>query len=416
MSKPINRTRSLWLNARLATMDAQHPAPYGALHDHVLVVEQGRIAAILPQGQLNPASFDGEVVDVAGRWITPGFIDCHTHLVYGGNRAAEWEQRLLGVPYQQIAAQGGGIVSTVRATRTLSQAQLAAASLPRLQALMAEGVTTLESKSGYGLNLQDEIKQLRVARQLADSQPVEIAPTLLSAHALPPEFAGDADGYIQHVCQDILPTVAEQGLAEAVDVFCESVGFSPAQTRRVFEAAQQHGLRVKGHVEQLSNLQGAALVAEFGGLSADHIEYLDAAGVEAMRTAGTVAVLLPGAFYFLRETQKPPVELLRAAGVPMAVSTDLNPGTSPFASIRLAMNQACVLFGLSPEEALAGTTRHAAQALGRGHSHGKLALDHVADLLLWDIEHPAEIVYGLGVNPLAERVFRGQRPGKETTQ
>ncbi|QBJ78015.1 imidazolonepropionase [Aquitalea sp. USM4] len=416
MSKPINRTRSLWLNARLATMDTQHPAPYGALHDHVLVVELGRIAAILPQGQLNPASFDGEVVDVAGRWITPGFIDCHTHLVYGGNRAAEWEQRLLGVPYQQIAAQGGGIVSTVRATRALSQAQLAAASLPRLQALMAEGVTTLESKSGYGLNLEDEIKQLRVARQLADRQPVEIAPTLLSAHALPPEFAGDADGYIQHVCQDILPTVAEQGLAEAVDVFCESVGFSPAQTRRVFEAAQQHGLRVKGHVEQLSNLQGAALVAEFGGLSADHIEYLDAAGVEAMRAAGTVAVLLPGAFYFLRETQKPPVELLRAAGVPMAVSTDLNPGTSPFASIRLAMNQACVLFGLSPEEALAGTTRHAAQALGRGHSHGKLALDHVADLLLWDIEHPAEIVYGLGVNPLAERVFRGQRPGKETTQ
>ncbi|WP_159880582.1 imidazolonepropionase [Aquitalea denitrificans] len=416
MSKPINRTRSLWLNARLATMDTQHPAPYGALHDHVLVVEHGRIAAILPQGQLNPASFDGEVIDVAGRWITPGFIDCHTHLVYGGNRAAEWEQRLLGVPYQQIAAQGGGIVSTVRATRALSEAQLAATSLPRLQALMAEGVTTLESKSGYGLNLEDEIKQLRVARQLGDSQPVEIAPTLLSVHALPPEFAGDADGYIQHVCQDILPTVAEQGLAEAVDVFCESVGFSPAQTRRVFEAAQRHGLRVKGHVEQLSNLQGAALVAEFGGLSADHIEYLDEAGVQAMRVAGTVAVLLPGAFYFLRETQKPPVELLRAAGVPMAVSTDLNPGTSPFASIRLAMNQACVLFGLSPEEALAGTTRHAAQALGRGHSHGKLALDHVADLLLWDIEHPAEIVYGLGVNPLAERVFRGQRPGKETTQ
>jgi imidazolonepropionase len=416
MNKPINRTRSLWLNARLATMDPQHAAPYGALHDHALVVERGRIAAILPQGQLNPASFDGEVVDAAGRWITPGFIDCHTHLVYGGNRAAEWEQRLLGVPYQQIAAQGGGIVSTVRATRALDDAQLAAASLPRLQALMAEGVTTLESKSGYGLNLDDEIKQLRVARQLADSQPVEIAPTLLSAHALPPEFAGNADGYIDHVIRDILPTVAEQGLAEAVDVFCESVGFSPAQTRRVFEAAQQHGLRVKGHVEQLSNLQGAALVAEFGGLSADHIEYLDDAGVAAMRVAGTVAVLLPGAFYFLRETQKPPVEQLRAAGVPMAVSTDLNPGTSPFASIRLAMNQACVLFGLSPEEALAGTTRHAAQALGRPHSHGRLAVDHVADLLLWDIEHPAEIVYGLGVNLLAERVFRGQRPGKEATE
>ncbi|PXX46270.1 MULTISPECIES: imidazolonepropionase [Aquitalea] len=408
--------RSLWLNARLATMDRQHAAPYGALHQHALVVEQGRIAAILPQAQLNPASFDGEVVDVAGRWITPGFIDCHTHLVYGGNRAAEWEKRLQGVPYQQIAAEGGGIVSTVRATRELDEAALAAASLPRLQALMAEGVTTVEMKSGYGLNLADELKQLRVARQLAASQPVEVSPTLLSAHALPPEFAGNADGYIEHVIRDILPAVAVEQLAEAVDVFCESVGFSPAQTRRVFEAAQQHGLRVKGHVEQLSNLHGAALVAEFGGLSADHIEYLDEAGVEALHVAGTVAVLLPGAFYFLRETQKPPVEQLRAAGVPMAVSTDLNPGTSPFASIRLAMNQACVLFGLTPEEALAGTTRHAAQALGRGHSHGKLAPDHVADLLLWDIEHPAEIVYGLGVNPLAERVFRGQRPGKETTQ
>lgn len=413
MTPTHDSPRSLWLNARLATMDTQHAAPYGALHGHALVVEAGRIAAIVPQQQLNPASFDGAVVDAAGRWITPGFIDCHTHLVYGGNRAAEWEKRLQGVPYQQIAAAGGGIVSTVRATRELDEAQLAAASLPRLQALMAEGVTTIEMKSGYGLNLADELKQLRVARQLAASQPVEVSPTLLSAHALPPEFAGNADGYIEHVIRDILPAVAVEQLAEAVDVFCESVGFSPAQTRRVFEAAQQHGLRVKGHVEQLSNLHGAALVAEFGGLSADHIEYLDDAGVAAMRAAGTVAVLLPGAFYFLRETQKPPVAALREAGLPMAVSTDLNPGTSPFASIRLAMNQACVLFGLTPEEAMAGTTRHAAQALGRGHSHGRLAVGCMADLLLWDIDHPAEIVYGLGVNPLAERVFRGQRPGKE---
>ncbi|WP_137008945.1 imidazolonepropionase [Aquitalea aquatilis] len=413
MTPTHDSPRSLWLNARLATMDTQHAAPYGALHGHALVVEAGRIAAIVPQQQLNPASFDGEVVDAAGRWITPGFIDCHTHLVYGGNRAAEWEKRLQGVPYQQIAAAGGGIVSTVRATRELDEAQLAAASLPRLQALMAEGVTTIEMKSGYGLNLADELKQLRVARQLAASQPVEVSPTLLSAHALPPEFAGNGDGYIEHVIRDILPAVAVEKLAEAVDVFCESVGFSPAQTRRVFEAAQQHGLRVKGHVEQLSNLHGAALVAEFGGLSADHIEYLDAAGVAALKAAGTVAVLLPGAFYFLRETQKPPVAALREAGVPMAVSTDLNPGTSPFASIRLAMNQACVLFGLTPEEAMAGTTRHAAQALGRGHSHGRLAVGCVADLLLWNIDHPAEIVYGLGVNALAERVFRGQRPGKE---
>jgi len=408
--------RSLWLNARLATMDVQHTKPYGSVHGQAMVVENGHIAAILPEQQCNPSSFDGEVVDVQGRWITPGFIDCHTHLVYGGNRAAEWEKRLLGVPYQQIAAEGGGIVSTVLATRSLNDAALAAESRPRLQALMAEGVTTVECKSGYGLNLADELKQLRVAQQLADSLPVEVATTLLSAHALPPEFAGDADGYIEHVCRVILPTVAAQGLAEAVDVFCESVGFSPAQTRPVFEAAAAHGLKVKGHVEQLSNLQGAALVAEFAGLSADHIEYLDAAGVAALKAAGTVAVLLPGAFYFLRETQKPPVELLRAAGVPMAVSTDLNPGTSPFASIRLAMNQACVLFGLSPEEALAGVTRHAAQALGRAHSHGRLAAGCVADLLLWDIEHPAEIVYGLGVNPLAERVFRGRRQHKEAQQ
>lgn len=413
MTPTHDSPRSLWLNARLATMDTQHATPYGALHGHALVVEAGRIAAIVPQQQLNLASFDGEVVDAAGRWITPGFIDCHTHLVYGGNRAAEWEKRLQGLPYQQIAAAGGGIVSTVRATRELDEAQLAAASLPRLQALMAEGVTTIEMKSGYGLNLADELKQLRVARQLAASQPVEVSPTLLSAHALPPEFAGNGDGYIEHVIRDILPAVAVEKLAEAVDVFCESVGFSPAQTRRIFEAAQQHGLRVKGHVEQLSNLHGAALVAEFGGLSADHIEYLDAAGVAALKAAGTVAVLLPGAFYFLRETQKPPVAALREAGVPMAVSTDLNPGTSPFASIRLAMNQACVLFGLTPEEAMAGTTRHAAQALGRGHSHGRLAVGCVADLLLWNIDHPAEIVYGLGVNALAERVFRGQRPGKE---
>ncbi|MBV8679283.1 MAG: imidazolonepropionase [Aquitalea sp.] len=416
MTRQSQAQRSLWRNARLATLDVCHDAPYGALDGHALLVEDGRIAAVLPEAQLDLAAFDGEVVDAQGRWITPGFIDCHTHLVYGGNRAAEWEKRLNGVPYQQIAAEGGGIVSTVRATRALSADGLYDASLPRLQALMAEGVTTLESKSGYGLNLADEIKQLQVARRLGETLPVEMAPTLLSAHALPPEFAGDADGYIEHVCRVILPTVAAQGLAEAVDVFCESVGFSPAQTRRVFEAAAAHGLKVKGHVEQLSNLQGAALVAEFAGLSADHIEYLDAAGVAALKAAGTVAVLLPGAFYFLRETQKPPVELLRAAGVPMAVSTDLNPGTSPFASIRLAMNQACVLFGLTPEEALAGVTRHAAQALGRAHSHGRLAAGCVADLLLWDIEHPAEIVYGLGVNPLAERVFRGRRQHKEAQQ
>lgn len=272
---------------------------------------------------------------------------------------------------------------------------------------MAEGVTTVEIKSGYGLTLADELKQLAAARRLQASLPVEVATTLLAAHAVPPEYAGDADGYVDLVVESILPVAARAGLAEAVDAFCESVGFSPAQTRRVFEAARAHGLKVKGHVEQLSNLHGAELVAEFGGLSADHIEYLDDAGVAALKRAGTVAVLLPGAFYFLRETQKPPVDKLRAAGVPMAVSTDLNPGTSPFASIRLAMNQACVLFGLTPEEALAGVTRHAAQALGRGATHGRLAAGCVADLLVWDIAHPAELAYSVGVPLLKQRVFRG---------
>ncbi|OHX12266.1 imidazolonepropionase [Chromobacterium sphagni] len=398
---------SLWLNARLASMDPAHPAPYGVLENHALLLRGGNIEAVLPQAGVDPAAFDGDVHDLQGRWITPGFIDCHTHLVYGGSRAAEWEKRLNGVPYQQIAAEGGGIVSTVRATRWLDEEELALESLPRLKALMAEGVTTVEIKSGYGLTQADEIKQLSAARRLQDSLPVEVAATLLAAHAVPPEYAGDADGYIAYVVDSILPLAARAGLAEAVDVFCESVGFTPAQTRRVFEAARAHGLKVKGHVEQLSNLHGAELVAEFGGLSADHIEYLDAAGVAALKAAGTVAVLLPGAFYFLRETQKPPVALLRAAGVPMAVSTDLNPGTSPFASIRLAMNQACVLFGLSPEEALAGVTRHAARALGRGATHGRLAAGCVADLLVWDIDHPAELAYSVGVPQLKQRVFRG---------
>ena len=399
---------TLWINARLATCDPANPAPYGVLDGYAMWVKNGRIHTILPQADALAAfAATGDIIDAKGAWITPGFIDCHTHLVYGGNRAAEWEKRLNGVPYQQIAAEGGGILSTVRATRRLDEDELALASLPRLKALMQEGVTTLESKSGYGLTLDDELKQLRAAQRLAAALPVEITPTLLSAHALPPEFAGNADGYIDYVCQHILPAAAQEKLAEAVDVFCEGVGFSPAQTRRVFEAARAHGLQVKGHVEQLSNLHGAALVAEFGGLSADHIEYLDDAGVAALATAGTVAVLLPGAFYFLRETQKPPVEKLRAAGVAMAVSTDLNPGTSPFASIRLAMNQACVLFGLTPEEALLGTTRHAAQALGRGETHGQLANGFVADFLVWDIEHPAELAYSVGVPQLKTRVFRG---------
>lgn len=401
----MSHSPTLWVNARLATLDPTHAAPYGALERHALLVDDGRILAVLPEAEAPHHGVD--VVDAGGRWITPGLIDCHTHLVYGGSRAAEWEQRLLGVPYQQIAAQGGGIVSTVRATRALSEDALTDASTPRLKALMREGVTCVEIKSGYGLTRDDELKTLRVARRLADALPVEVAPTLLAAHATPPEYAGDADGYIAHVCDTILPAVAAAGLAEAVDAFCEGVGFSVEQTRRVYRAAFEQGLPVKGHVEQLSLLGGARLVAEFDGLSADHVEYLDDAGVAALAAAGSVAVLLPGAYYFLRETQKPPVDALRAAGVPMAVSTDLNPGTSPFASLRLALNQACVLFGLTPEEALAGATRHAAQALGRAATHGRLAEGYVADFLLWDVEHPAEIVYGLGTNPLYARVFRG---------
>ncbi|OWY38060.1 imidazolonepropionase [Xenophilus sp. AP218F] len=404
---PPSSAASLWINAKLATCDPGQPAAYGALHQHALLVRDGRIAAVLPQAEVDPAAFDGAVHDAGGRWITPGFIDCHTHLIYGGSRAAEWEKRLAGVPYQQIAAEGGGILSTVRATRWLDEEELAVKSLPRLKALMAEGVTTVEIKSGYGLTLEDELKQLSAARRLGESLPVEVAATLLAAHAVPPEYAGDADGYVAHVADNIIPVAARAGLAEAVDVFCEGLGFTPAQTRRVFEAARAHGLKIKGHVEQLSNLGGAQLVAEFGGLSADHVEYLDAAGVDALERAGAAAVLLPGAFYFLREMQKPPVEKLRAAGVAMAVATDFNPGTSPFASLRLAMNQACVLFGLTPEEALLGVTRHAAQALGRSASHGRLAAGCVADFLVWDIEHPAELAYSVGVPQLKQRVFRG---------
>ena len=402
---------TLWVNARLATLDPAHGVPYGRLDHHVLIVRDGKIAGVVPEDSVRPDDFD--VVDARGCWITPGLIDCHTHLVYGGSRAAEWEQRLLGVPYEEIAAQGGGILSSVRATRALSESELYTVSMPRVQALMREGVTTVEMKTGYGLSLEHELKQLRVARSIGASCPVEISSTLLAAHALPPEFTGDADGYIDHVISVILPEACQYGLIEAVDVFCESIGFSLEQTKCLFTAARSYGIPVKGHVAQLSAMQGAHLVADFGGLSADHVEYLDDEGIRRLKIAGTVAVLLPGAFYFLRETRKPPVEKLRAAGVPMAVSTDLNPGTSPFASLRLAMNQACVLFGLTPEEALTGVTRHAAQALDRGQTHGRLAAGYMADFLLWEIDHPAELAYSVGVNPLRTRVYRGMPRGVE---
>jgi imidazolonepropionase len=399
----------IWTNARLATFDPRVRAPFGLLEVHALAVCGEHIAAILPSDAPEIRGHAGPVTDCAGKLVTPGFIDCHTHLVWGGSRAAEWEMRLSGVSYAEIARAGGGILSTVRATRAMSEDELASAAIPRLRALVAEGVTCAEIKSGYGLTPEDELKMLRVARRLGEMLPVEVSPTLLAAHAVPPEFAGRADDYVSLVCDQITPAAARERLAEAVDVFCESIAFSAGQCGRVFAAAKKHHLQVKGHVEQLTNSRGAELVARFGGWSADHLEYADAGGVNAMAVAGTVAVLLPGAYYFLRERQKPPVELLRAAGVPMAVASDLNPGTSPFASLRLAMNMACVLFGLTPEESLAGATREAAKALGRGNRLGTLEAGKQADFLVWDAAEPAEVVCALGVNPLAERVFRGRK-------
>lgn len=397
----------IWTNARIATFDPRVNAPCGLLEAHAIAVRGENIAAILPTDSPEIRAHNGPVTDCRGQFVTPGLIDCHTHLVWGGSRAADWEARLAGVPYTEIARRGGGILSTVRATRALSEADLLEAALPRLRALVAEGVTCVEIKSGYGLTLADELKMLRVARQLGAQIKVEVSPTLLAAHAVPPEFAGRADDYVALVCDEIIPAVARDVLAEAVDVFCESIAFTPAQCERIFTAAKKHRLAIKGHVEQLSNSRGADLVCRCGGWSADHLEFLDEVGVQSMSVAGTVAVLLPGAFYFLREKQKPPVEALRAAGVPMAVASDLNPGTSPFASVRLAMNMACVLYGLTPDEALAGATREAAKALGRGSQLGTLEVGKRADFLVWNVSHLAEIVCQLGANPLARRVFRG---------
>ncbi|MBJ8875023.1 imidazolonepropionase [Citrobacter koseri] len=397
---------TIWRNGRLATMDPERGSPYGMVDDHALVVRQGRILDIVPASSLNAKHRN--TVDLQGRLVTPGLIDCHTHLIFGGTRAGEWEQRLNGVSYQQISAQGGGINATVAATRTASEDELLAVARARMARLLQEGVTLLEVKSGYGLNFATEEKMLRVAAALAHENRVEISPTLLAAHATPAEYRDDPDGYITLVCESILPGLWAKGLFESVDLFCESVGFNLAQSERVFQAAQALGIPVKGHVEQLSLLGGAQLVSRYQGLSADHIEYLDKAGVAAMSRSGTVGVLLPGAFYFLKETQRPPVALLRHYGVPMAVATDFNPGTSPFISLHLAMNMACVQFGLTPEEAWAGVTRHAARALGRQTTHGQLKAGYVADFAVWDAELPVEILYEPGRNPLCHRVFRGE--------
>ena len=396
----------IWRNVRLATMDPERGTPYGLVDGHALIVRQGKIRDIVPESSLYLTH--DNTFDMQGRLITPGLIDCHTHLVFGGNRAGEWEQRLNGVSYQQISAQGGGINATVSATRSATDEQLLHVAHQRMEQLIKEGVTLLEIKSGYGLDLPTEEKILRVVAALAAENIVEISPTLLAAHATPTEFRDDPDGYITLVCETILPHLWEQGLFETVDLFCESVGFSLAQSERVFQAAQALGIPIKGHVEQLSLLGGAQLVSRYHGLSADHIEYLDEAGVAAMSQSGTVGVLLPGAFYFLKEQQRPPVALLRQYQVPMAVATDFNPGTSPFISLHWAMNMACVQFGLTPEEAWAGVTRHAARALGRHATHGQLKAGFVADFVVWDATLPVEILYEPGRNPIYQRVFKGQ--------
>lgn len=389
----------IWTNARLATLtgDALGLVEHGAIG-----VRDGRIAWV---GAVGDAPAAAEVIDCEGRLVTPGLIDCHTHLVHGGSRANEWAMRLEGATYEEIARAGGGIVSTMRATRAMDEAALVASALPRLDALIAEGVTTIEIKSGYGLTKDDEIKMLRAARALGGARAVRIATTLLAAHAVPPEYKGDPDAYVELVCEEIIPAAAD--LADAVDGFCEGIGFSPEQIARVFDAAKAAGLPVKLHAEQLSHLAGASLAASYRALSADHLEHIDGGDIAAMAEAGTVAVLLPGAFYFMRETKKPPVEALRDSGVPMALATDCNPGTSPTTSLLLMLNMGATLFGLSVTECLRAVTVNAAKALGLRGEIGTLEPGKAADLAVWNTSEPAELVYRIGFNPLHMRIKDG---------
>ncbi|WP_313665276.1 imidazolonepropionase [Shinella sp.] len=397
----------VWRHAHLATLDERLPG-LGIIENGAIAVEDGRIAFAGPESAL-PAAFAGaETVDCEGRWITPGLIDCHTHLVHAGDRAQEFELRLAGASYEEIARAGGGIVSSVKALRAASEDELVRQTLPRLDALIAEGVTTVEIKSGYGLDTENELKSLRAARRIADERDVTVRTTFLGAHALPTEMNGDRTAYIDKVVGEMLPAVAAEGLADAVDGFCEGIAFSPEDMARVFDTATAHGLPVKLHADQLSNLHGAELAARYGALSADHLEYTGDAGAVAMAKAGTVAVILPGAFYFIRETKKPPVELFRKHGVKMAVATDSNPGTSPLTSLLLTMNMAATLFGMTVEECIAGTTREAARALGLVDEVGTLEPGKWADFVLWDISRPAELVYRMGFNPMHARVRSGQ--------
>ena len=381
----------------------------GLVEDGLIACGGGTILYAGPASAAPPGLEAPEAIDCLGRLTTPGLIDCHTHLVYAGNRAHEFEQRLNGVSYEDIARSGGGIMSTVKETRIATDEQLLAESLLRLIPLINEGVTTVEIKSGYGLSLEHERKQLLVARELAHAhvRGVNVTTTLLAAHALPPEFAGRADDYIDEICRNILPRLINEGLVDAVDVFCENIGFSREQTKRVFNAATMQGVRVKLHAEQLSDMDGAALAAAFRALSADHLEHANENGIRAMKEAGTAAVLLPGAFYFLRETRLPPIDLLRKHGVPMALATDHNPGTSPLTSILLVLNMAATLFRMTVDECLLGVTRHAAAALGLEDKVGTLEAGKQCDLAIWNVDSPAELVYAIGANRLHERVWRG---------
>jgi len=391
----------LWQHCHIATMAHGN---YSIIEDAALVTVGSLIEWIGPRSEV-PAADYAQVHDLHGAWVTPGLIDCHTHTVFGGNRSGEFEQRLQGVSYADIAAQGGGIASTVRATRAASEDELFESAHKRLRSLLRDGVTTVEIKSGYGLDLVSERKLLRVIRRLGDALPVSVRATCLAAHALPPEYKDRADAYIDHICSEMLPALAAEGLVDAVDAFCEYLAFSPAQVERVFKVARQLGLPVKLHAEQLSSLHGSSLAARYQALSADHLEFMTEDDAIAMAAAGTVAVLLPGAFYCLRETQLPPMEALRKHGVKIAIASDLNPGTSPALSVRLMLNMACTLFRMTPEEALAGATQHAATALGMGDTHGSLEVGKVADFVAWQIDRPADLAYWLG-GELEKRVVR----------
>jgi imidazolonepropionase len=395
----------LLTNCHVATMDAAVPGAFGAIEDGAVGIQDGRIVRV--GRRIDLAGYRAQRVEpLGGAWVTPGLIDCHTHLVFGGNRAAEFEQRLEGAGYEDIARAGGGIWSTVKATRLASLEELVEQARPRLRALMRGGVTTVEIKTGYGLDVPSEIKMLEAAKRLAETEKVRVVPTLLALHALPP--GESREQFVRMAIDELLPAAAESGLARAVDAYCEGIGFTPGEVRELFEAADEHGLRVKLHAEQLSDLGGAALAAEFGALSADHLEHAGEAGVEAMARAGMVAVLLPGAFYALKETRKPPVDLLRRHGVPMAVATDCNPGTSPALSPTLMLSMACTLFGLTPEEALAGMTANAARALGLEAEAGTVTPGKAADLCVWRVNRPAELAYWVGLPGPEKRIVAGE--------